>query len=245
MHEQLRQQYLQAMGIQLWESRAHDLPVEEVSSIDDVVHAHETEPTPVHSIDAKDSQVIPDWQTLQQQVATCQLCSLHESRISPVFGTGKQTADLMFIGEAPGAEEDIKGEPFVGRAGLLLNEMLMAIGFKREQVYIANILKCRPPNNRDPHVEEVEACEAYLHAQIQLLQPKLIVALGRIAAHNLLKTKASLASLRGRLHHCAEFTTPVVATYHPAYLLRTPLEKRKAWADLQWLLELLNNEEIA
>jgi len=243
MQEQLRQQYLQAMGIQLWESRTQGIPVAQISSIKKNINSDEPEVAFLDSAHVEVTKVLPDWQVLQHQVETCQRCGLHESRIYPVFGVGDRNAKLMFVGEAPGAEEDRKGEPFVGRAGQLLNEMLMAIGFKREQVFIANILKCRPPNNRDPHVEEVEACEAYLHAQIQLLQPTLIVALGRIAAHNLLKTRESLASLRGQLHHGSGFNVPVVVTYHPAYLLRTPLEKRKAWADLQWLLEILKSEE--
>ena len=136
----------------------------------------------------------------------------------------------MFIGEAPGADEDAQGEPFVGRAGQLLNAMIAALGLKREAVYIANVLKCRPPNNRDPQPGEVEQCESYLVRQIALIQPKLIVALGRHAAHSLLRTDLALARLRGQV--LSYQNIPLVVTYHPAYLLRTPSDKRKAWEDL-------------
>ena len=142
----------------------------------------------------------------------------------------------MIVGEAPGADEDRQGEPFVGRAGQLLNNMLLAIGLRREQVYIANILKCRPPNNRDPRPEEVMQCEHYLRRQVELLQPKIILAVGRIAAQNLLKTDTPIGRLRGKLHYFGDDDrkTPLVITYHPAYLLRSPKEKRKAWQDLQF-----------
>jgi len=246
MHEQLRQQYLQAMGIQLWEARTHSLLIDEQPSLDGAAEEPEHEPVSI-VVEKKDTRVAvepPNWLALQQQVENCQQCGLHENRIFTVFGSGKQTARIMFVGEAPGAEEDRKGEPFVGSAGQLLNEMLMAIGFTREQVYIANILKCRPPNNRDPAAEEVKACESYLFSQIKLVQPEVIVALGRTAAHNLLKTTESLGALRGKLHHNSAFDTPVIATYHPAHLLRTPLEKREAWADLEWLLEMLGKKTI-
>ena len=137
----------------------------------------------------------------------------------------------MVIGEAPGEQEDLKGEPFVGRAGQLLNEMLRAVGLSRESVYIANILKCRPPQNRDPQPEEAAACEAFLQRQLALIRPGIILAVGRIAAQNLLKTDTPIGRLRGVVHRYAD--TPLVVTYHPAYLLRSPLEKRKAWDDLQ------------
>ena len=141
----------------------------------------------------------------------------------------------MVIGEAPGAEEDRRGEPFVGRAGQLLDAMLRAIGLARGQnVYIANILKSRPPNNRDPKPDEVAACMPYLARQIELLQPRIILAVGRIAAQNLLATEAPLGRLRGAVHRFGELNTPLVVTYHPAYLLRTPADKRKAWEDLKF-----------
>lgn len=179
------------------------------------------------------------WACLQSEVSGCTACSLHQSRTQTVFGVGDHTADWMVIGEAPGASEDQQGEPFVGRAGLLLNEMLRAIGLRREQVFIANILKCRPPNNRDPQAVEVDACESFLKRQIELLQPKLILAVGRVAAQNLLKVTTSVGKLRGKRHEYEGI--PLVVIYHPAYLLRSPLEKRKAWDDLCFALNLYHS----
>jgi len=173
-----------------------------------------------------------DWDALQTRVAECRLCDLHQTRTQTVFGVGNRNADWLIIGEAPGADEDRQGEPFVGRAGQLLNAMLRALDLDREDVYIANILKCRPPQNRDPKAEEVAHCMPWLQRQIQLIQPKVILALGRIAAQNLLQTNTSLGRLRGRLHYIDMTPTPVIVTYHPAYLLRSPLEKRKSWEDL-------------
>jgi DNA polymerase len=174
-----------------------------------------------------------DWDALQARVADCTKCDLHSGRTHTVFGTGNRSADWLVIGEAPGRDEDLQGEPFVGRAGQVLNAMLKAIGLDRQQVYIANILKCRPPNNRDPRPEEVSCCEPYLMRQIELLQPGIILAVGRIAAQNLLRTEIPIGKLRGRIHRFRDTGIPLVATYHPAYLLRSPLEKRKAWQDLQ------------
>jgi DNA polymerase len=156
-----------------------------------------------------------------------------------VFGVGNEQADLLVIGEAPGADEDRQGEPFVGRAGQLLNAMLLAMGFKREAVFIANIVKCRPPNNRDPKPEEALACQSYLLHQIELIRPKLILSVGRISAQNLLKTDIAVGKLRGRVHTYGEWGIPLVVTYHPAYLLRSPEQKSKAWQDLQLALTLL------
>ena len=170
--------------------------------------------------------------SIAQRVAICRLCPhLASSRTQTVFGVGNSNAELMFIGEAPGADEDREGEPFVGRAGQLLNSMLKAIGLQREQVFIANILKSRPPNNRDPKPEEVQACIPYLFRQIELVNPKLILCVGRIAAQTLLETDTPIGKLRGQLHRIAG-NRPMVVTYHPAYLLRSPGEKRKSWADL-------------
>ena len=167
-------------------------------------------------------------------MAGCLRCPLHQTRTNTVFGVGNRQADWLVVGEAPGAEEDKQGEPFVGRAGGLLNSMLRGIGLAREQVFIANVLKCRPPANRDPRPEEVAQCLPYLERQIGLLQPKIMLAVGRIAAQNLLATDAPLARLRGKLHRFGEAGTPLVITYHPAYLLRTPSDKRKAWEDLKF-----------
>jgi len=174
------------------------------------------------------------WEALRAEVLSCTKCPLHESRTQGVVGVGSPQADWMVIGEAPGAEEDRRGEPFVGRAGKLLDAMLLSLGLSRTaNVYIANILKSRPPGNRDPRPEEVAACLPYLTRQIELVGPKLLLAVGRIAAQNLLSSDAPLGRLRGRVHRFGEHDTPLVVTYHPAYLLRSPADKRKAWEDLK------------
>lgn len=173
------------------------------------------------------------WEELEQQVRHCTLCELHRTRTRAVFGVGNVRAQWMIIGEAPGADEDRQGEPFVGRAGQLLSSMLKAIGLAREQVYIANILKSRPPGNRDPRPEEVGACIGYLYRQIELVDPRLLLCVGRIAAQTLLNTDTPIGKLRGKLHEItAGRRRPMIVTYHPAYLLRSPAEKRKAWSDL-------------
>ena len=175
-----------------------------------------------------------DWDALRAMVSTCQRCKLCKTRTQTVFGVGPTTAPLMVVGEGPGADEDAQGEPFVGRAGKLLDEMLRSIGRTRaDNTYIANVVKCRPPGNRDPEAEEVEGCRPYLDMQIQLLKPRLIVALGRIAAQRLLSTDEPLSRLRGPVHQYGKFQTPVFVTYHPAYLLRSPKEKAKSWEDLK------------
>lgn len=172
------------------------------------------------------------WDPLARTVAECRDCALCETRTNTVFGVGNPDADLMVVGEAPGADEDRAGEPFVGPAGQLLNRMLLAIGLSREQVYIANILKCRPPGNRDPHPQEVLRCRAYLERQIDLVQPRLILAVGRIAAQNLLRVDTPIGKMRGRWMELGERRTPITVTYHPAYLLRSPDQKVRAWQDL-------------
>lgn len=210
-------QYLNAMGIQPWVLKA--VAADPLSS-------------PINT---------SDWDTLRAAVTQCTACNLCKSRTQIVFGVGNQNADLMIIGEAPGFNEDKQGEPFVGRAGQLLNAMLQSIGFDRSQVYIANILKCRPPENRDPLPEEVNLCTPFLQKQIALIQPKLLLAVGRIAAHYLLNTKASLGTIRGKIHHYGENQTPLIITYHPAYLLRNPSDKGKAYADLRLTYQTLYN----
>lgn len=182
-----------------------------------------------------------DWESLERCVAACTACALHQSRTQTVFGVGNREAQWMIIGEAPGEQEDLRGEPFVGPAGMLLNEMLRAIGLSREQVYIANILKCRPPRNRDPQADEAAACEGYLKRQVALIQPRIILAVGRIAAQNLLKTNLAIGKLRGQVHRYEQI--PLVVTYHPAYLLRTPTEKRRAWDDLRLALGTLRQTQ--
>jgi uracil-DNA glycosylase len=171
------------------------------------------------------------WIELKQAVAACTACDLHKSRTQTVFGVGDEKADWLLVGEAPGAEEDRLGDPFVGQAGRLLDNMLAAIGLdRRTNVYIANVLKCRPPGNRNPEPGEVAKCTPFLLKQIELIQPKLIIAMGRFAAQTLLASDASIASLRGRVHRYAG--VPLVVTYHPAYLLRNLPDKAKAWEDL-------------
>lgn len=186
-----------------------------------------------------DSIRVMDWNLLEQTVAGCTACPLCKSRRQAVFGVGNRQAHWLLVGEAPGAEEDAKGEPFVGQAGRLLDNMLAAIGLSRagadsRAVYIANVLKCRPPGNRNPEPVEVAACEPFLLRQIALIQPKLVIVMGRFAAQSLLGTDATIASLRGRVHSIEVDgrTIPVVVTYHPAYLLRNLADKAKSWADL-------------
>lgn len=240
MTGELQRQYLMAMGVELWQRRdlPEELPPQSVP---------ETQPVEIPLQAAAPSAVLPDntftvassdvatldWDALSATVKGCTQCQLHQTRTQSVFGVGDRNATWMVIGEAPGADEDRQGEPFVGRAGQLLNEMLRAIGLKREQVYIANILKCRPPNNRDPRPEEVVCCEPYLKRQIELIRPTVILAVGRIAAQNLLKSEERIGRMRGGKHLYPDTDIPVVVTYHPAYLLRSPGEKRKAWQDLQ------------
>ncbi len=172
-----------------------------------------------------------DWETLEQAIRSCQSCALHERRTQAVPGVGDRQADWLFVGEGPGAEEDQRGEPFVGQAGKLLDAMLAAIGLARgNNVYIANAVKCRPPGNRTPEAAEIAACQPYLERQIDLIQPRIIVALGRPAAQSLLGGEVKISAARGRLFERAG--VPVVVTYHPAYLLRNPQDKAKAWEDL-------------
>ena len=220
--------YLTTMGIPLWAPQSQEL-----------VSTHTRQ-----NLDNSEATDSLSWSELQAQVETCAACELHKTRTNVVFGVGNQQADLLIIGEAPGADEDKQGEPFVGRAGQLLNAMLQSIGFARHSVYIANILKCRPPNNRDPKPEEAEQCAGYLYQQIRLLQPKVIVAVGRIAAQRLLKTDTALGKLRGRVHQLPETQTPFIVTYHPAYLLRSPLDKRKAWEDLLFVKQTLTEMSL-
>jgi uracil-DNA glycosylase len=247
MHANVRNAYLDALGIDRWVSR--DAPVEPEVVMRPTAPAA-TVPRPAAKIapPATIPTSIPvpavspraplppgiDWDPLREAVAACTACDLCKTRTQTVFGVGNTQAEWLVIGEAPGAEEDRQGEPFVGRAGQLLNAMLLAIGLPRETVFIANVLKCRPPGNRDPKPEEVSQCLPFLSAQIALLKPKVILAVGRIAAQNLLATDAPLARMRGKVHRFGARDTPLVVTYHPAYLLRTPADKRKAWEDLKF-----------
>ena len=222
--ESARRAYLQALGVDVWALRG--------SASEDIPdHADST---------ALQESPLLNWSELRDEVAACALCSLHKTRTQTVFGVGSETADWMIIGEAPGAEEDRRGEPFVGRAGKLLDEMLRSVGLARESVFIANMLKCRPPNNRDPAVHEAASCRAYLDRQIALVAPKMVLAVGRIAAQHLLETDAPLGRLRGQKHYLNDGQVPVVVTYHPAYLLRSPTQKRKAWQDLCLARQIVN-----
>lgn len=226
--------YLEAMGLEAFDLRSAvvELPLAEARSVsapvDPVVPV-------VRAVAAPPAGPL-DWDALAREVAGCRRCNLCESRANTVFGVGNRSARWMVIGEAPGAEEDQQGEPFVGRAGQLLTAMLKACGLERENVFIANVLKCRPPNNRDPEPAEVAECLPYLLNQIELVNPGLILCLGRIAAQNLLGTDSPLGKLRGQVHRVGPRQWPVVVTYHPAYLLRAPAEKRKAWDDLQFAM---------
>ena len=208
--QQHRRRVLQALGIPLWIRR--DAP-QYPSNCDSEPEARA-------------------WSALRAEVTPCRGCELHRTRTQTVFGIGDVRARWMVIGEAPGYEEDRTGEPFVGRAGQLLNAMLRAVGLDRSDVYIANVLKCRPPGNRDPRPEEIVRCAGYLRRQIELVNPRIILALGRIAAQSLLNSTAPLGRLRGQMHFLPAGKVPVVVTYHPAYLLRSPLHKRRAWEDL-------------
>lgn len=246
-----RQQYLKAMGIDLWIDKEKARPAEVVPPAPEVRvngSAYESE-SPVAQAESAVSvlaappaliDVPTDWKGLRTAVKDCRGCPLCETRTQTVFGVGPEDATLMVIGEGPGADEDACGEPFVGRAGKLLDLMLASIGRSRlKNVFIANVVKCRPPGNRDPQPKEVEACRPYLEQQIKLIEPDLIVALGRVAAQRLLASDAPLSQLRKETHAYGVSRTPVLVTYHPAYLLRSPREKAKSWADLKQVSRLL------
>jgi DNA polymerase len=228
----LRDRYLKEIGIPVWRLRGAP-----------AVAPAAPEPAPEVAVPAalvSTPQGVDAWAELQAKVRACTLCGLHRGRTQTVFGVGARDAKLFVIGEAPGADEDRQGEPFVGRAGQLLNAMLRSIGLPRAEVYIANILKCRPPNNRDPEPSESTSCTPYLSRQIELVQPRVLLAVGRIAAQWLLQTDAPIGRIRGRVVSYGPRNTPLVVTYHPAYLLRSPLEKAKAWTDLCMVKELLS-----
>jgi uracil-DNA glycosylase family 4 len=247
--------YLRALEIDVWERRelqriaAEPGPSAATEPARPIVREIPREPiaAPVAKVAPSAPEGLPaggahhaaglSWDDLERAVRDCTRCPLHQTRTQAVFGVGNRQATWLIIGEAPGADEDRQGEPFVGRAGQLLTSMLKAMGLAREQVYIANILKSRPPNNRDPRPEEVRECVSYLYRQIELINPRLILCVGRIAAQTLLGTDTPIGKLRGKLHHLPPILPsgeprPMIVTYHPAYLLRSPAEKRKAWGDL-------------
>jgi uracil-DNA glycosylase family 4 len=252
MSSALRKEYLAALGLETWTLRGPAAaasepvaaPFNESAPVVAVAPGEAARRDEVDALSAAaPREAVPreaayDWQQLRERVAACTRCGLSATRTQTVFGVGNLRAEWLVVGEAPGAEEDRQGEPFVGRAGQLLNAMLRAIGLAREQVYIANVLKCRPPQNRDPVAAETMECLPFLDRQIALLRPKIMLVVGRIAAQNLLRTDAKLGALRQQVHSFGATGVPLVVTYHPAYLLRSPAEKRKAWEDLKFAREV-------
>ena len=250
--------YLKAMGITEWvrrdvisyseqiiekiEEKQEIIRVKpEMSEMKNIKENQPITPQPMPEIAEIDSSrekfiLSLDWTNLEQRIKSCTDCPLHQERTNTVFGIGSKQAKWLILGEAPGQEEDKQGEPFVGRAGQLLNSMLFAVGLQRSDIFIANTVKCRPPNNRDPHPTEILSCAPFLSRQIELLKPRLILILGRVAVRRLLQKEDALGKLRGKIHEYQNI--PVVITYHPAYLLRSPSEKAKAWEDLQFALSV-------
>ena len=239
--------YLKAMGIDIWVERIPSLPAENIPL---------AEPEPELKPEPSVSELITetgmainvdllDWQELRSAVSACQSCELSINRTKTIFGAGKQTASLMIIGDAPSEEDERFGEPFSGEAGKLLTAMLKAMGYERNDVYISSLVKCRTPGNQDPSIAEVAACESYLIRQIQLLQPNLILALGSVTAQRLLKSKSTMTRLRGQLHYVDNINVPIIVSFEPAYLLRSPNEKRKAWEDLQMAMKELSIIDIS
>ena len=232
-----KSRYLAAMGIHRYVARGADVTVVDAgtSAVD----------TDTANATVETTAAVDELSALEVTVSGCRKCSLCETRRQTVFGVGNPAADCMLVGEAPGAEEDRQGKPFVGRAGQLLDAMLFAVGMNRDEVYIANVLKCRPPQNCDPQGEEVVRCEPYLHRQVDLVAPRLIVAMGRFAAQSLLRTTEAISRLRGREFTYRDTGIPLIVTYHPAYLLRNPADKSKAWDDLLLMQKKLAEAESA
>lgn len=234
--------FLSEMGIVVWHRRHPGGMLPENRSLDadglELPNGFPDQGESTYGLEHVDLRTL-DLPALARVVASCERCELHRSRTRTVFGNGAPDADLLIIGEAPGQNEDQQGEPFVGRAGQLLTRMLAALGLSRSAVYISNAVKCRPPSNRDPRREETEACSPFLDRQITLLRPRVILAVGRVAAQTLLSSDASLGRLRGQTHRLPDTKIPLVVTYHPAYLLRAPSQKKHAWVDLLTVRELL------
>jgi uracil-DNA glycosylase len=238
---QRQRDMLAAMGVRLFDQAAHEPPHAgvEPDGAPPSAPAVRAEPVPPMPVARADVAML-DWPALRERVAACRACALCESRKQTVFGVGHERARLMIVGEAPGEQEDLQGEPFVGQAGKLLDNMLRALGLARDAadaeraVFICNTLKCRPPRNRNPEPAETARCAPYLERQIELLQPKLLLAMGRFAAQALLGSDEAIGKLRGRVHQrmIGSMSVPVIVTYHPAYLLRTLADKARAWDDL-------------
>jgi uracil-DNA glycosylase len=227
---------LDAMGLPAWTRRPErDLPGAPASPAGaDPGPLHQSEPAQRAGLSPAAEPGIESlgWEALEATVSGCRRCALHAGRTRTVFGVGNRRADWLVVGEAPGAEEDRRGEPFVGRAGKLLDAMLGALGLERSAVYIANVVKCRPPDNRDPRPEEAASCAPFLDRQVALLAPRVILAVGKVAAQRLLESDATVGRLRGRVHRYGPSGIPLVVTWHPAYLLRRPEAKGEAWRDL-------------
>ena len=229
-----RLRYLQALGVEPWRLRAGEAAAP-------IAGPAVVAPAVAVTVAAPSAPVPAGWEELQAAVAACRNCRLCETRTNTVFGVGPLGAPLMVVGEGPGADEDAQGEPFVGRAGKLLDEMLRAIGrSRRSDTFIANVVKCRPPGNREPAEDEAEACRAFLEQQLRLVKPRLIVALGRVAAQRLLATDTPIGKMRGQTYQWGPQATPLMVTYHPAYLLRNPSDKAKSWEDLKRIHRFLH-----
>lgn len=237
--------YLKAMGIDVWVEREPVIKADEAAFIEpqpvaadpeivEPVIQPSPEPDPASKIESL------NWQELQSTVAECELCDLSANRAKVIFGAGDQDASLMILGDAPTVQDEQQGHPFSGEAGSLLTAMIKAMGYQRNQVYISNLVKCRTDEKQDPLIEQVVACDGYLKRQIQLIQPKVILVLGSITAQRFLKSKSTMSRLRGQLHYIDGIAAPVIVTYEPGYLLRSPSEKRKAWEDLQLAMKELS-----
>lgn len=248
------------MGIDVWVERNPSVP--DVANFDadrssaiiqQAEPAVDSEiPASIESFDANEETTtiktnieVLDWQALRKVVSECQSCDLSKTRRQTIFGSGKQTASLMVIGDAPNEQDEQQGDVFSGQAGKLLTAMLKAMGYQRNDVYISNVVKCRTPQNQEPSVAEAASCESYLIRQINLLQPKLILALGSVTAQRLLKSKSTMGRLRSQLHYIDGINAPILVSYHPTYLLAAPNEKRKAWEDLQMAMKELAITEIS
>ncbi len=254
-----RQQHcLQGIGIRQWVDRStmpqripDQEPVVEIDAVNEVrvsspvpvqtpAPASTPELVPVANIIPKIEFNLDSWDKINQSIVQCENCNLASTCTQKVPGVGNRQADLMIIGEGPGQDEDIKGEPFVGRPGALLDKILHSIGIARSQVFITNIVKCRPPNNRDPHKDEVKACDAFLRAQIKQISPKVILSVGKVSAHSLLDTSEPVAKLITQSHQLTDSEILVKVTYHPAYLLHNPAAKAVVWQDMKLLHQMLN-----
>ena len=246
-----QREYLDAMGIQAWLLRYQEVesvePDADVSEPVAVALAADVAVVPVAQIVTAPAVSEPvgvdDWQRLEYQVAQCTACDLHQQRKQAVFGAGNHQADWMIVTEVPGLDEDEKGEAVAGSPGQLLDAMLRAVGLQREQVFVTNIIKCRP-QNRAPRSDEIQQCQGFLQRQVALVQPRVILAMGTVAAQTLLDSDAAIGQLRGQKYTYGEDEIPVVASYHPAYLLRSPKEKRHAWQDLQMAQQLVATSAV-